>query len=128
MAEMDALEAQEQVLNDNRDFLIKYLDPDDISDQLIQEGMLGKNAAQQVQLHAKSRMEKNRTIIDQLTIGGPGTLQKFCDILKGNKRLAFIAEKLEMGKKVITCVRNFVMTSFILGSRPGWVGHDACVT
>ena len=42
----DSLQKQEQVLNDNRDFLIKYLDPDDISDQLIQEGMLGKIAAQ----------------------------------------------------------------------------------
>jgi len=75
---MSCLEKQEQVLNDNRDFLIKYLDPDDISDQLIQEGMLGKNAAQRVQLGATSRMEKNRTIVDQLTIGGPGTLQRFC--------------------------------------------------
>ena len=60
--------------------------------------MLGKNAAQQVQLHVTSRMEKNRTIIDQLTIGGPGTLQKFCEILRNNKRLAFIAERLEIGK------------------------------
>ena len=94
----DNLQKQEQVLNDNRDFLIKYLDPDDISDQLIQEGMLGKIAAQRVQLHATSRMEKNRTIVDQLTIGGPGTLQNFCDILRSNKRLAFIAEKIETGR------------------------------
>ena len=95
---MDSLEKQEQLLNENRDFLIKYLDPDDISDQLIQERMLGKNAAQRVQLHTMSRMEKNRTIVDQLTFGGPGTLQKFCDILKSNQRLAFIAGKLETGK------------------------------
>jgi len=95
---MNDLEKQEQALNNNRDFLIKYLDPDDISDQLIQEGMLGKNAAQRAQLHLTSRMEKNQTIVDQLTIGGPGTLQKFCDILKSNKRLTFIAEKLENGK------------------------------
>ena len=51
--------------------------------------MIGENVAQ-VQLRVTSRMEKNRTIVDQLTIGGPETLQKFCEILRNSKRLVFI--------------------------------------
>ena len=41
-----------------------------------------------------TRMEKNRIIVDQLSIGGPGTLEKFCKILEG-KRQIFIAEQIK---------------------------------
>ena len=41
-----------------------------------------------------SRIDKNRIVVDQLSTGGPGTLVKFCKILK-DKRQMFLAEQLE---------------------------------
>ena len=90
-----SLEDQEKVLRDNRDFIVKHLDSDDVIDELIQSNLVGKNAAQQVQLPTTSRVEKNRIILDQLIISGPGALEKFCEILKRMVRQSFIAEKLE---------------------------------
>ena len=88
------LEQQEQVLIENRDFVIKQLDADDVIDELIQERLIGENAAQRIGL-VTSRVDKNRIILDQLSIGGPGALERFCNILKKKKRQAFIAEQLE---------------------------------
>lgn len=89
------LEQQEQVLNDNRKFIIEHLDADDVMDELIQARMIGNNAAQRLQLRGTSEAEKNRIIIHQITTSGPGALEKFCDILKKKKRQMFIAEQLE---------------------------------
>ena len=96
MAQKLNLKEQKQVLNDNRDFIIDNLDPDDVSDELIQDHLIGENAAQKVtQPMGLSRQEKNRIIVDQLSISGPGSIEKFCEILRRNKRQLFIAEKLE---------------------------------
>ena len=96
MADIKAiLEQQERVLTENRDFIVKHLDADDILDHLIQARMIGENAAQRIGLVTMSRVDKNRIIFDQLTIAGPGVLERFCDILKKKKRQIFIAEKLE---------------------------------
>ena len=90
------LKQQEQILEDNRDFIIKRLDADDVIDELIQANLIGQNAAQQVELPGKSRVEKNRIIFDQLITCGPGSLEKFCEILKkSRKRQSFIVEQLE---------------------------------
>ena len=89
------LEQQERVLTENRDFIIKYLDADDVIDHLIQARLLGKNAAQRVELVTTSRVDKNRIIFEQLSIAGPGALERFCDILKKENRQTFIAEQLE---------------------------------
>ena len=89
------LEQQERVLTENRDLIIKHLDADDVIDELIQARLMGKNAAQRVQLVTMSRVDKNRIIFEQLSIAGPGSLEKFCDILKKEKRQTFIAEQLE---------------------------------
>ena len=89
------LEQQERVLTENRDFIIKHLDADDVIDELIQARLVGENSAQRAQLLTMSRVDKNRIIFEQLTIAGPGALEKFCDILKKKKRQTFIAEQLE---------------------------------
>ena len=93
-----SLEQQEQILEDNRDFIVKRLDTDEVIDELIQANLIGQNAAQRVQLMGTSRVEKNRIIFDQLITCGPRALDKFCEILKSKKRQSFIAERLEKCK------------------------------
>ena len=61
--------------------------------------MIGRNAAQRVQLVEMSRADKNRIVIDQLSTAGPDAVTKFCELLKRNERQAFIAKKLEKGKR-----------------------------
>ena len=90
---------QEKVLTDNRDFIVKYLDPDDVIDELIRDHLIGENAGQKVtQPMGWSREVKNRIIIDQLRMSGPGAVEKFCAIIRRKKRQIFIAEKLEKCK------------------------------
>ena len=102
MAANEGLKKQREVFTNNRTFLVDYLDPDDVIDELVQEKMIGRNAAQRVQLQVTSREEKNRIIVEQLTNSGPGTLKKFCKILRDTVRLAFIAEELEKCKHAYT--------------------------
>ena len=87
-------QAQKIALTATREFIVETLDADDVIDELIQAKMLGRNAAQRVQLMGMSRIDKNRIIVDQLSTGGPGTLEKFCKILK-DRRQMFLAEQLE---------------------------------
>ena len=94
MASQVTLEQQEQVLKNNRDFIVKYLCADDVIDKLIQANLIGQNAAQRVQLMGTSSVEKNRIIFDQLITCGPGALEKFCEILRRDERQWFIAEQL----------------------------------
>ncbi|XP_065901515.1 NACHT, LRR and PYD domains-containing protein 3-like isoform X2 [Dysidea avara] len=96
------LEEQKRVLTNNREFIVDNLDADDVADELIQEKMMGRNAAQRVQLVGMSRVDKNRIIVDQLSIAGPGALEKFCEILRRNKRQTFIAEKCTTTNKCPT--------------------------
>ena len=93
------LKQQKQVLTDNRDFIVDNLDPDDVIDELIQDHLIGENAAQKVtQPMGWSRVEKNRIIVDQLSMSGPGVVEKFCKIIRRKKRQIFIAEELEKCK------------------------------
>ena len=109
MAGNESLKKQREVFTNNRAFLVDYLDADDIIDDLIQEKMIGKNAEQRVQLQTTSREEKNRIIVEQLTNSGPGTLDKFCEILRNTERLAFVAEELEKGERDVTLLRGCCM-------------------
>jgi len=87
---------EEKVLTENRDFIVKHLNAEDIIDELIQERVIvGRSAARRVKLAGTNRVDKNRIICDQLTIAGPDAVYKFCKILRNNKRQAFIAEELE---------------------------------
>ena len=91
----ESLKQQKRILNDNGDFIVENLDADDVIDELIQARLMGKNAAQRVGLVTMSRLEKNRVIFEQLSIAGPGALEKFCYIIKKEGRQSFIAEQLE---------------------------------
>ena len=94
-----SLEQQEEVLRYTRDFIVEHLDPDDVTNELIQDHLIGENAAQKVtQPMGWSREEKNRIIVDQLNISGSGAVKRFCEIIRRNKRQLFIAEKLEKGR------------------------------
>ena len=94
-----SLEQQEQVLENNRNFIVKHLDADEVIDELIQANLIGQNGAQRVQLTGTSRVEKNRVIFDQLITCGPRALEKFCEIINKKKRQVFIAEQLEKCKQ-----------------------------
>jgi len=91
----NSLVVQEQVITENRDFMVKHLDAEDIIDELIQVRLMGRSGAQKVQLTGTSRADKNRIICEQLTTAGPGAVYKFCKILRSNNRQIFIAERLE---------------------------------
>ena len=96
MSLRQGLQQQEEALTNNRDFIVKYLDPDDVIDELIQDHLIGENAAQKVtQPMGWSREEKNRIIVDQLIMSRPGAVEKFCEIIRRKKRQIFIAEELE---------------------------------
>ena len=73
---------QKKVLTENRNYIVENLDADDVIDHLIQEKILGHVAAQQVQLIALNRTDRNRIIVDQVMTAGPGAFKKFCNILK----------------------------------------------
>ena len=64
-----------------------HLDPDDVIDELIQDRLIGENAVQKV-THPMgwSSEAKNRIIIDQLSMPGPGAARKFCEIIRRKKR------------------------------------------
>ncbi|XP_065888546.1 protein NLRC3-like isoform X3 [Dysidea avara] len=91
----NSLIVQEQILTANYDFLVKHLDADDVIDELIQERLMGRSAAQRVQLAGTSRGDKNRIICEQLATAGPDAINKFCILLRNSKRQTFIAERLE---------------------------------
>ena len=96
MADMEkCLDVQKQVLTEKRDFIVQHLDAEDVIDELIQERLMGRSAAQRLQLAGTSRGEKNRIICEQLTTAGPNAVNKFCKILRNNQRQTFIAETLE---------------------------------
>ena len=97
------LELQKEVFTNCRQYIVQYLNPNDIADHLISKHLIGENASQELGLPIKTAQEKNRTIVNELSIGGPDTLDKFCEILKKNSRTKHIADKLEKGTYV--CIR-----------------------
>ena len=80
-----------------RKFIVSNLDPNDISDYLIIEFLIGKSCSEQLGCKNMTITEQNRIIVDELTTGGPGTLEKFCTILRKNRRHKTLADYLEEG-------------------------------
>ena len=66
-------------------------------DTLVSKSLIGENAHQQLRLPIMTSQQKNRTIVDELSSGGPGTFEEFCAILKKNRRTKHIADHLEKG-------------------------------
>ena len=93
-----SVEVTEEVLNSNREFLVKRLDGEDLIDKLIEERLLSESAAQRAQLPPVTKAEKNRIIVEQLMTAGPDALEIFCRILRKKKKQVYIAEKLEKSK------------------------------
>ena len=89
---------EKQILLDNRDFIINYLEADDITDQLIQAHLISENAAES--LIGKSKVDKNRIVFEQLSNGGAGTLEKFREILKNQRRKTDKSKQLEKRKLI----------------------------
>ena len=98
------LELQKEVFTNCRQFIVQYLNPNDIVDHLISEHLIGENARQELGLYIKTAQEKNRTIVNELSIGGPDTFEKFCEILKKNSRTRHIADQLEKGTYI--CIHS----------------------
>ena len=91
------LELQREVFTNCRQHIVQHLSPDDIVDHLISKHLIGDSARQQLSLPSKTTQEKNRIIVDELSTGGPDTLEKFCTILKKQSRKKHIADRLEKG-------------------------------
>ena len=91
------MELQKEVFDSCRNYIVHSLDPDDIVDHLISQDLIGYSAHEQMSLPIKTAKDKNRIIINELAAGGPGTLEKFCTVLKKGRRTKHIAYHLEKG-------------------------------
>ena len=91
------LSLEKQILMDNRDFIIKHLDADDIIDELVQARLLSQNSANS--LIGKSKVDKNRIIFQQLNgHAESGSLEKFRKVLKNRRRQTTMSDELEKRK------------------------------
>ena len=95
------LELQKEIFTVCQNYLVQCLNPDDVMDHLISKHLIGDSTYQQLRLSNKTKQEKNRIIVDGLSSGGPGTLEKFCVILKENKITKHIADHLKKGTYVL---------------------------
>jgi len=99
---MSSLDVLDRILSENREFLIKHLDADNLLNDLIQLGLIGfgytnRNLYAPERFQRASREERNRIMLEQLTVAPAvrsGIFEGLCGILKSNQQ-AFIAEKLE---------------------------------
>ena len=91
------MELQKEVFDSCRNYIVQSLNPDDIVDHLISQDLIGYSAHEQMSLPNKTAKDKNRIIVDELSTGGPGTLEKFCTVLKKSNRTKHIADHLEKG-------------------------------
>ena len=91
------LELQKKVFTNCREYIVKHLNPDDIVDNLVSKHLIGDTACQQLCLPIKITQDKNRIIVNELSSGGPDTLEKFCAILNENSRIKHISDQLQKG-------------------------------
>ena len=90
-------ELQKKLFDKSRQFLTTYLNPDDMIDHLITHHLVGDIARQQISSPYQIPSFRNGIILDELSRGQPGTVQKFCMILKKSGMTQHIADKLEKG-------------------------------
>ena len=93
----ERLKLQRKILMNNRNYIVQYLNPDDVMDDLISKQLIGQNALEQLKQPTMVAKERNRIIVDELYNGGADTLERFCEILKENRGTKFMADKLEKG-------------------------------
>ena len=95
--EEEETEKQASILNDHEavGYLLKHLDPDDVFEDVVQENMISLGAQRQIR---PSTEDKVRIMVEQFKRSGPGSLKKFCRILRmpvRKDRQGHIAEYLE---------------------------------
>lgn len=73
-------------------------------DYLIAEKLVTDSVGQKLSLMCFTVMEKNRMIITSLSTGPPGTLKKFCAILRKVKKYSYIADELEKGTRCLNII------------------------
>ena len=100
----DSLDISTEVIGNQRVLLSQKLSADDLMDYLIAERLVDSNVGEKLGMMSFTPMEKNRMIINCLAKGGPGTLKKFCAILRKVKKYSYIADELERGMKCLSCV------------------------
>jgi len=107
----NSFDVQKQVISENRNFIVEHLDAEDVMDELIRVCLMSRSGAQRVRLAGKNRVDKNRIICEQLAIAGPGTVKKFCKILRKSKNgQMFIADQLEKSEcEAIQCTFTFML-------------------
>ena len=94
------LKLQKQLFTINRNYIVQYLNPDVVMYDLIKKQLISQDACRQIKASVKSVKKKNKIIVDELSNGGPNTVEKFCEILKENRGTKFMADKVERGKQV----------------------------
>ena len=91
---MEAWESK--VLQRNYSFLLKSLDPVSIRIALYQAELLTRCEHEKIMVGA-TPTAANELILEALKRRGPGTLQKFCEILKEESGHKHIADRLKSG-------------------------------
>ncbi|XP_065900647.1 uncharacterized protein [Dysidea avara] len=90
-------ELQVELFTKNRSYLTQRLNPSDIVDNLITYRLVGSSAGQEISSPYHTNLHRNGLIVNELSQGQPGTVEKFCEILKKSQRTKYIADKLEKG-------------------------------
>ena len=111
----ERLKLERKVLMNNRNYIVQYLNPDDVMDDLISKQLIGQNAHKELKQPTKTAKEKNRIIVDELYNGGPDTLERFCEILKENRGAKFMADKLEKGIREVkyACFNTTLLIKYL---------------
>ena len=97
LSDDDPLDVAAEVISNQRVLLSQKLSSDDLMDYLIAEKLVDNSAGEKLGMMCFTPMEKNRVIITSLLKGPPGTLKKFCAILRKVKKYGYIADELEKG-------------------------------
>ena len=98
-----------EVIANQRVLLSQKLSADDLMDYLIADRLVDDSVGEKLGMMCFTPMEKNRMIINSLSRGPPGTLKKFCAILRKVKKYSYIAEELEKGTEYLSHAYNHLL-------------------
>ena len=99
------LSLEKEVLMKNRENIIKYLDADDIINDLIHARLVSESTPQD--LIGKSKVDKNRIIYEQLINAESGALEKFREVLNNQRRQTPLTKQL--GKRELTRITRCIV-------------------
>ena len=93
----DSLDIAAEVISNQRVLLSQKLSSDDLMDYLIADRLVDNSTGEKLSMMCFTPVEKNRMIITSLSKGPPGTLKRFCAILRKVTKYSYIADELEKG-------------------------------